>query len=189
MTKIEEYIRKNQDQFDSEEPENGHFIRMEQKLSEISTPKRYLRSNTLLKYAAVITLFILAGLGAYHLGIEQQRQEVSQSIFPKKIYLLPEYAEAEVFYTSQIDQKLSFINQYPFSNDSTEKALLDKEIAEMDNLLNNIKNELNANPNDERIVGAAISYYQMKLNVLNKIIEQLKFVEQLNNTNYENANL
>ena len=54
----------------------------------------------------------------------------------------------------------------------------------MDSLMKQLQRDLKTNPGDERIINAMISHYQMKLGVMNQILDQL---ENINN-NHQSSN-
>ena len=58
------------------------------------------------------------------------------------------------------------------------------ELSEMDSLMKQLQRDLKTNPGDERIINAMISHYQMKLGVMNQILDQL---ENINN-NHQSSN-
>ncbi|GAB4279856.1 MAG: hypothetical protein Kow0068_03910 [Marinilabiliales bacterium] len=186
MNKIEDLIKNYSELLNSELPRKEHLKNMNRKIRNLNGKNIYI-SNIILKYAAIVILLALSLYGSFKLFTRSQKQNYT-SIFPDNIQLLPEYAEAEIYYTSQINEKISFINTNTL-NDSLTKEIFTEEMKEMDKFLNDIKTELNTNPNDERVLNAVISYYQLKLNVLNKILNQLKTIEQINFNNYEKTEL
>ncbi|MCK4464861.1 MAG: hypothetical protein KAU83_04045, partial [Bacteroidales bacterium] len=73
-----------------------------------------------------------------------------------------------------VNLKYNELDQMDFESDSLQKEILLNELADMDLIYNNLKEELQTNPNDERIINAMIEHYQLKLEVMNHILHQLK---------------
>ena len=63
--------------------------------------------------------------------------------------------------------------------------MLLKELQEMDTFYQDLLVELNANPGDERVISALIKHYQMKMLVMDQIIDQLKEFNQAKSKNNE----
>jgi hypothetical protein len=60
------------------------------------------------------------------------------------------------------------------------QSILSEELKEMDERYTQLKKELELYPDDERVIQAMIEYYQVKTNVLNRIIEQLYQIKKDN---------
>jgi chromosome segregation ATPase len=64
--------------------------------------------------------------------------------------------------------------------------MMQEELAEFEQRLNNLRKDLAANPNDERVINAMLEYYQAKLSVINMIVNKLEEVkQQQKNTQHE----
>ncbi|MDX2429744.1 MAG: hypothetical protein QNK35_02350, partial [Bacteroides sp.] len=80
--------------------------------------------------------------------------------------------EADLYYSTQVNYKVDQIRQFDFNNTEEKTVLLD-ELEELDFYHQQLMNDLEANPNDERVINALINHYQMKLEVMDQIIYQL----------------
>jgi hypothetical protein len=60
-----------------------------------------------------------------------------------------------------------------------------KEMEEFDKMEAQLQKELNANPDDQRVIDAMLEYYQAKLSVITLIIDKLKEVKQQKTTDNE----
>jgi len=58
--------------------------------------------------------------------------------------------------------------------------VLRNEMQNMDSVYVQLQKDLNANPNDERIINAMIEHYQTKVEVLTFIVNQLKAIRNEN---------
>jgi hypothetical protein len=104
----------------------------------------------------------------------------------------PEYQQVEHYYVKQVSMIENEITTLDIvSNEDQNKILMD-ELNEMDDMYKELQKDLNANPNDERVINAMIEHYQRKIEVMNYILSQLKDVtsdNQINSENYETVRL
>jgi len=180
MKDLDNIINKNRELFDTNEPSEGHFERFEQKLNELNNKKKTFTLGYILKAAAVAILVVLSGLWVY--------DNVNETNINKGIALSeisPEYGEVEMYYTHLVNQKYGEIKQSK-SLDSLQKKILVHELNNMDSIYENLKKDLTANPNDERVINAMIQHYQLKVEVMNQILNQLQQVQNVNNNKLEN---
>jgi hypothetical protein len=177
MDRLEKIIQSNREQFNDREPHDGHFDRFQQKLEQYHRQKRSFPWTALLKAAAIAVLVVLSGLWVYD---NTRPAETSQKLALEKVS--PEVKEAHIYYTSLMQRKYERIRQFDFKNEEQKEMLL-QELKEMDSIYSNIRDDLRANPNDPRVVSALIRHYQMKLEVMNQILNQLEKVNQQSTNN------
>lgn len=176
MDKLEKHIRANREQFDAFEPSGGHRERFRQRLQP--EPVSFLaRVPYGWKAAVVLLLVALSSIMLYEQGkrIYVGRQQPIQEILPG------DYGEAQVYYTSLIRDKYSEIDRLDVSDPEGKEILL-KELDEMDHLFHSLMEDLKTHPSDERILSAVITHYQLKLEIMGQIIEQLETANQTNST-------
>lgn len=176
MNKLEKHIRENREQFDAFEPSDGHMKRFREKLSPVRVPV-YARIPYWLRVAAVLLLVAVSSILIYEQGRKYytSRQNPLQEIIPG------EFLEARIYYTSLINEKYSEIDRLN-SSDPVRNELLLEELEEMDRLFKSLMRDLQANPSDERVLSAMITHYQMKLEVMGQIIQQLEEANKINST-------
>ena len=80
--------------------------------------------------------------------------------------------EADQYYSTQVNQRVDEIRAFTFDN-VNEKAVLLEELEELDIYQQQLMKDLEANPDDERVINAMIKHYQVKLDVMDQIIYQL----------------
>lgn len=85
----------------------------------------------------------------------------------------PSTEDAQVYYTSQIEQKLQAIRQFPPDQTGLDSAAL-AELQLRNSTYDALQKELKTNPGNERIHAALIQYYQMKVELLDKILDELQ---------------
>ncbi|MGQ9620191.1 MAG: hypothetical protein ACUVTX_04320 [Bacteroidales bacterium] len=181
MKNIENIIRENRDQFNDREPVDGHFERFEWKL------QRRLHSQTLrrsivpyLLKAAVVTLLVtLSSLWIWDNFIRSGKDRMALS------EVSPQYREVENYYIHQTSIMEDEIKTLYFSDNPEQKKILDKELWSMDSVYVQLQKDLKANPDDERIINAMIEHYQLKLEVLTYILNQLKAIRNENSKTFE----
>ncbi len=181
MDELKTLIDQNRALFDTEEPSDGHFERFEMLL--VSQNKKQLNINfrVILRAAVVAILVTLSGLYITEHFI--WRPKTSQTAESN------EFREARQYYNQVVNVKIGEIKQLDQNMDPKEKEMLLKELTEMDALYVDLQKELESRPNDPRLIQAMINHYQMKIDVLNRIINNLNNVKQLNTQNHENVNL
>lgn len=184
MKDLDKIIQENRQDFDSFEPNFGHFDRFEQKLVEFNKKKKTFTIGYMLKAAVVAVLVVLSGLWVY----DNVQQRTNRGIALSEIS--PEYGEVEMYYTHLVNQKYGEINQSQL--DSTQKSIMLKELSEMDSIYENLKKDLSTNPSDKRVINAMIQHYQLKVEVMNQILNQLQQAQNINkqkSENYESTNI
>jgi hypothetical protein len=165
MKTLGEYIRGNPDQFNTEEPHNGHFERFNEKLERLGKER-----NTYLLPLMRIAAMVLIGLVISYAVVREikiLRQETAD-IFP--ITEDPELMEAEQYYTTQLNLAYYKIQNLAFNDDQHEKKTVLRELNDMDKQVQAMKIDLKQNPDDERVVHAIINFYQVKIEMIDMII-------------------
>ncbi len=171
MNDIDKIIKQNRSKFDSEAPQDDHFDQFRQKMQMHHQSKWQWKWQNLMKIAAMIAIVAIAGLTTYQL------REIQSPHFSFG-QLSPEYQEVENYFKASIDKQLNIISQLSKSTDIQEQNTIKDELASMDKLYKQLEKELQANPKDERIIQAMIEHFQVKNNILNKIVQQLYLVSQ-----------
>lgn len=173
MSELENMIRKNRKAMDGYEPPHGHFARFQMKLK--GKQGTVLRFADFLKIAAVVVLASLFSFFLYSrlesTFLDQGRVSLGE--------VSDEYKEVEEYYTGQIEARYNEIENLK-SADPEQKKMIIHEFSQMDSLMKQLQKDLKTNPGDERIINVMISHYQMKLGVMNQILDQL---ENINNNN------
>lgn len=176
MNKLEKQIRTNRQKFDSQEPSAGHMERFEQKLHKQSSRSLFSRIPYALKAAVVLLLVALSSILIYE---QAQVYYANQRVLSLQD-ISEEFGEAEFYYTSLINNKYQEINRLNI-DDPKRKEMLIIELEDMDKLFHSLQKDFQSNPNDQRVINAMISHYQLKLDIMSQIITQLEEVNQVNN--------
>ncbi len=172
MKDIENIIKQNRMNFDGEEPQDDHLDRFRQKLQTHHDKSRW-QWKELMKIAAIVAVVMLAGFATHQL------RDVKAPHF-SFAQLSPEYQEVENYFKANIDKQLDVISQLTKSTDIQEQNTIKDELESMDQMYCQLEEELQANPKDERIIQAMIEHFQVKNNILNRIVEQLYLIKEQN---------
>ena len=179
MKDLYNIAQENRNIFDSLEPKDDHFARFENKLKDFHKKKNTFSIGYLLKAAVVAILVVLSGLWVYD---NFNATSINNGIALREVS--PEYNEVEIYYTQLVNQKYNELNQCQFI-DSTQKNILMQELTEMDKMYENLKKDLTTNPSDERVINAMIQHYQLKVEVMGQILQQLQQSRNINKQKYD----
>jgi hypothetical protein len=170
MIDLEKHIRSQKALLDTDLPREGHEVRFMQKLER---PVRKADFRRTLQIAASIAVILVSSL----VLIRQNRSgsKIADQEIPAQIL------EADQYYATQVSQRYDEIRAFDFE-DSEEKTVLLDELKDLDAFHQQLMNDLEANPGDERVINALIRHYQLKLEVMDQIIIQLnQFKSQTEN--------
>lgn len=174
MDDLEKMINGFRDQIQNDQPNEGHFERFEMKLNTAEYKKW---NKKLLIWPAIAALLILA-----FIVFAPNRNKLPDIITLSS--LSEQYANVEFYYTSSIHEQTQKINELneQLDDDKTIKLLVE-ELDAYDQLYEQLCIDLNATPNDERVINAMITYYQTKLEITQKILETIeqKIIKTNNN--------
>ena len=174
MKELEHIFRDHKGEFD-EEPQEGHFKNFLDRMNPPIKRSLFERVPTFLKVAVIITFVFFSGLIGYQIrNMEGKHLGLGQ--------ISPEYREVELFYTSNINSQLGMLQQLGSFDKEQHQSILSEELKDMDERYAQLKKELELYPDDDRVIQAMIEYYQVKTNVLNRIIEQLYQIKKDNRT-------
>jgi hypothetical protein len=96
-----------------------------------------------------------------------------------------EYRDAEIYYTSLINSKYNEIKSFDFHENSREQKILLKELSEMDKVYRSLEKELDAEGGNYMVINAMIRHYQLKLDIMNRILEHLYEIHETGLTGEE----
>lgn len=180
MKELEEILRDHKDQFDDQEPQDGHFENFLEKLNHQKKRNVFENIPNFFKVAVIVTFVIFSGLIGYQIrNLEDTHLGLGG--------ISPEYREVESFYTANINSQLGMLKQLGSFNKEQHQSILKEELKEMDERYSQLKRELELHPDDDRIIQAMIEYYQVKTSILNRIIEQLYQIKKQNRNNLNTA--
>ncbi len=162
MIELEKHIREQRLLLDSDSPREGHEKRFMQKLERQHDNR--IKPRHILQIAASVAIILASAFVI--ISREKSGGKVARAEVPEKIM------EANIYYTSQINDRVEQINDFSFENEE-EKTVLLHELKEHDIYQQQLISDLKASPEDDRILNALIRHYQIKLEVMDQIIYQL----------------
>ncbi|TVR74388.1 MAG: hypothetical protein EA408_02895 [Marinilabiliales bacterium] len=177
MDNLEKYVRENSREFDIEEPAKGHFERFALKLDQRRRSRSSFRWRYMLQVAVIAVLVILSSLWIYD-RITGRTPEYHMITLSD---ISGEYREAELYYTTLISRKYNEIKSFDFQDDTREQEVLLRELSEMDAVYRSLQQELNAEGDNPMVINAMLRYYQLKLEIMSRIIEHLQEIKQGDN--------
>jgi len=180
MSDLEKYIIENRDDFVSDEPDTGHFDRFKSKLKVEKKPVSRESFFRVMQIAATFAILLASGV----VIVKSSKGKAKMAV----VTVPEQYQETQNYYISQVNSRYDEIGSYNFSEEE-EKELLLNELQQMDSYYQELLVDLNANPGDERVISALIKHYQMKMLVMDQIIEQLKEFSQPKSGNNEKSNI
>ena len=178
MKNLEDHIREKRELLDSEQPGEGHEERFLQKL--YSKPVRRLQVRHVLQVAASVAILITSGIVL--VKVSKSGDKVASREIPASVI------EADIYYTSQLDARYDQIRSFNFE-DMEEKTLLLDELKDLDEYQQKLMSDLEANPDDDRVINALIRHYQIKLEIMDQIIIQLNQIKSANSPKDENESV
>lgn len=164
MMKLEEVIKNNIDSFSSDEPSDNHLEKFRKKLHRSGNTRELY---SLVYRVAVVFILVIMTTGILYI-ISPKEPCRSVKIIS---HISEELNEVEMYYQSQINYSCKKIRNMNF-DDKTEKKLVLLELKELEEDYRELKEDLNENPYDERVINAIINYYQLKLEFMNTILNQ-----------------
>ena len=181
MTDFEKYIQEHKAQLDSDRPRPGHEERFMQKLDRLADlrPVRRIRFRHTLQVAASLAIILTSAILLIRHPDPDTRasNEIPASIM-----------EADIYYASQVEDKYKQISDFRFE-DEEEKTVLLNELSDLESYHQQLMQDLEANPDDDRVINALIRHYQVKLEVMDQIIIQLNQIKSETSEQHENESI
>lgn len=158
--KLEDFIQQHRSEFEEEGPGPRVWAALEKELPVRQRPT-VVRMLARHWWKAAILVALIANAGI----LLKMNAKKDAGI------VLPEIAEMQGYYTTQIEQKLDELKALPpeeLGLDSTTR----RELEIRNDTYKLLERELQNNPGNERIRAAMIRYYQMKLELLDRILSE-----------------
>jgi hypothetical protein len=178
MDRLEKFFTENRDAFNGAEPEAGHFDRFREKLEAGAEGGRFrLNRFAMLKVAAVILLLITAIAFVFDFGAGRLMNSLATN--GTKTLLPGEMQDVLDYYGTRNSSQLKEFNKLACCGE--EKTDLNRDVNDVMNSLDasttELKQALAKDPDNERLQAALIQNQQMKEQVVDNVISQLKRVK------------
>ncbi|MBK7410323.1 MAG: hypothetical protein IPL49_19955 [Saprospirales bacterium] len=166
VDQLEQFVGKNRLAFDREVPNLKVWAAIDQAL-EAQRPVARIRTiwRTLRVAASVVILLTLGGL----IGMYAYKYTHVQEL-PTLAEIAPEYAELEQYYTTQVSNRMQELSRFD------QGANVQPDIQQLDDLYKELQLELDKAPkgSEEQIIQAMIRNYQIKLDILERVLEKIQ---------------
>lgn len=166
---LEDFINENIELFNAEEPAEGHFERFKAKLEQKSTSKGRSIVFRPLRYAAVIILVISAFFVWRYTDVFTGGNAFAQMNQDEE-----EFAEISNFYNAEIEKKYNELNSITCKSGNDQKESVNEDLSELTKSYTELEDEFKENPENQMIKEAMIENYQMRINILDMVINTLK---------------
>lgn len=178
MDQFEKFIQNQHDEIQNDQPNDGHFERFELKMNKQKRRKPIRLIAFSSSIAAILVLALLTFVPSHSGSNAFTLSDVSE-----------QYADVEYYYTSSINKQINRIKHLATEYGKTNSAiqLLLDDLEEYDTNYKQLCADLEATPNDERVINALIVYYQSKLETITKILKELDNQQEITEKN-ENTN-
>jgi hypothetical protein len=198
---LEQFIRDNRDQFDTDEPGEQVWKKLDEQLTNKNQVTRKQAEKhrkvilfTLVRWSAAACILILAGIGIYSLlnkrpvndpGVVQHPSSADTPALNDPILkeINPGYAREVYQFTKLIELKQNELKEIEKENPNLYKKFV-ADINKLDISYNALKKELPENPNREQLLEAMIENLRLQTEILNQqlsIINQIKASKSNNN--------
>lgn len=166
--KLEQFITENHDQFDIYDPDDRVWKGIN---NRINKGRKMPSLKQVIGWAAIILVTFAA---SFLLQEILQPNTPAESKNRKKIKIeIPELQEAEMYYASLVDAKITEIE--PLLEDQPDLGnALKNDLAELDSIYAELQNDLKDNIANDAVVEAMIQNYRLKLEILEDFLEHLQ---------------
>ena len=163
--------------FDTEEPTIGHFHRFEQKLSK-QQPLKKNKHLWMPLFSIAAMLLVMVGVW---IGMEYKQSSTGLELAT----VSPKMHETQDYFTTVIKREMEIIGAY--RNPQTNKMINDSfvRLTTLETHYTNLKLELGASSQDQRIIFAMVRNFQLRIEVLENLLLQLEQQQQFKNNSHE----
>lgn len=172
---LEQFVANNRNDFDSEAVPMGNWEAICEKLSkneQKNPPLSVIRNQNWKRYFGVAaSVILLISVGAFG-GIYYSRTNQMENDIASKIN--PEYNDTENFYIRKVSYKLNELSKFQQNNE------VKNDLDQIDLFIQELKKELLVAPKNskEQIVKNMIANYQIKLDILDKVLQHVQNNQQ-----------
>lgn len=183
--KLKKFIAENEVDFDRA-PAAGHFERFKKKQEaelRITLAPKKPWAPVIMRAAAIFVGVLGVSWLFYTLGKMEASNGFAQQTNPN-LGFSTELVEAENFFNAQVETRKKEVLAYA-SSDSEGLTQIMTELEKLELQYLDLKEELAVNNNNERIVNAMIENYRSRLELLERLLKQLKKSNQLKQKHHD----
>ena len=179
MDKLDKFISENAGLFDDSEPDHGHFERFSEKLDQESRINSFrINRSLMLKIAAVILILITGTVLVFDMGLKRLSKSIET--YNAGRHLNKEMQNAMSYYDGLTKGRLGEFKKLACCGEEQVhlNSMVSSELNSLDANIAELKQALIVNPGDERVQAALIQNQQMKGQVLDNMISQMKKIRK-----------
>ncbi|MBO9201214.1 MULTISPECIES: hypothetical protein [Niastella] len=199
---LEQFMRDNRDQFDSDEPSERIWKKLEQELTDEQRNNQQQKSKgqktivlTMLRWSAAAAILILAGIGIFSLlntrstdkgGMAKNNVSIDSPGVNDQLLkeINPSYAREVSQFTQLIEMKQNELKEIEKENPILYKKFV-TGIDKLDSSYNALKKELPENPNREQLLEAMIENLRLQTEILNQQLSIINQIKASKSNNHE----
>ncbi len=177
MSKVEEKIRNNKKQFNTDEPADGHFERFQDKLSQLhQKDEQEDKFNNRIVWKIAASVIIILGISLVFLIKSPESNSTFALNATNKSDMNQELVELDNYYSQQTNEKLCEINKLckTTSKETDFKEIVKDQVIELSDSRKELEKDYIENNDDERTFSAIVNNYRLLTKALDKIIETLQ---------------
>lgn len=180
---LEEYIKNNRESFDFHEPSEDIW-------NKISKPDKKNKFSSYTWFSIAASILVVISFSVFYYSFHNQKMaiELSASNDSTQYSLPTEIQEAEIFYTTLINKKMSELGSIE-NSDSEIINDVNNDFNQLDSIYIDLKNELNSNVANEELIEAMIQNYRTKLSILENLLTSIQSKNIAQNENNKQVEL
>jgi len=164
MRKLEDFMRDNRDDFDSELPSQDLWNKIESKLEKKKGKYKFLKIAS-----AVAAVLILALVGTYMLKPQTDNYSKYANVSDPELKNL---LETEAFYAEKVSTKVGEI-QKCYKVHPELKMDIENDLNELDNMYRELQKDLNDNLYNREVIEAMIQNNRFRLEMVDRVLNQI----------------
>lgn len=173
MDRLEKFITENREEFNDADPNPLMWLNIEQKLDrrKKGKVKKVYRIT-----AIAASIIVLLGVGML-IGLNLQHLSDADMLAQNDQYM--EFQQAERYFQKQVNVKLDLLQEHPAKQEVRD------DLSQLDAVYNELKAELLNSPNKDNhaIIQAMIENYQLRINLLERILTNINEKSQYHEEN------
>jgi hypothetical protein len=163
MRKLEDFMRDNRDDFDSELPSLDLWDKIESKLEKKKGTHKFLKIAS-----SIAAVLILAIVGTYMLKPQSDNNRYANITDPELKNLL----ETEAFYAQKVSLKVGEI-QKCYKVHPELKMDIENDLNELDTMYRELEKDLDDNLYNREVIEAMIQNNRFRLEMVDRVLNQI----------------
>ncbi len=167
--RLEKFISDNRDQFDLHEPDEKLWAGI---LPGVRQKRIFGIGWKAVLWRAAAVLIIFGASFLLQEYLHQRRSITSERTESRILREIPELQEAEIYYTSLLNEKFRQIEPLISANPELGESL-EQDLSELDSIYKELQNDLRDNIANNEVVEAMIQNYILKIQILEDLLDYM----------------